>query len=320
MKNPTVLFLLIIVFVIYSCAPKREVAELIEKLEKQNSELAEMHRQNEQLDFTLDSLSQVKQELNTKAQLKEQQNYKLAQQVEELSVEMEMKQQNLEMDYSRAESNSKPVYKELIVLKTDTVRQIEYNVNSGKVAFYAPKDMYVDETYDAHGIIADVLSDENLRVLMHQKIKEHERDTSKLIVDDNEILIKKVAYYNLIELRLDNVVNEGFDIVKVHSRDKQIVNENMENWHWKITPTKTNQNQQLILKVLVYDVNGNENTSFTKTYFFDVKVRPFQFFYNSKLLFIQNPEWAYGSIIIPFITFLFGRFQRKKTTKQQPAE
>jgi hypothetical protein len=318
MKNPTVLFMLIIVFVVYSCAPRREVAELNEKLEKQNSELAEMQRQNKQLDFTIDSLSQVKQELNSKAQLKEQQNYKLAQQVEELSVEMEMQQQNLEIAHQRAELQAEPVYK--IISKTDTLIQSTYSINSGKVAFYTPKIMSIDETYDAHGIIADVLTDESLRLLMHKKIKEHERDTNRLFVDDNQILIKKVEYYNFIELRLDNVVNQGFEILKVHSHDTQIVSDNMENWHWKITPTKTIPNQQLILKVIVYDTNGIENTSFTKTYHLDVKVRPFQFFYNSKLLFIQNPEWAFGSIIIPFITFLFGRFQRKKSTKKEAAE
>ncbi len=73
--------------------------------------------------------------------------------------------------------------------------------------------------------------------------------------------------------------------------------------------------QELFLKVIVYDEDGNQDFAFTKTYLLDVNVDPFLFVHNSVMLFSTNPEWAFGAVITPVLTFFLGMYQRRKKQK-----
>jgi len=209
----------------------------------------------------------------------------------------------------------KTSYKRLVLMKSDTVSNTRLEVASGKVAFYCPLKMTYKETYTAIGFIADVISDEQIKARMIERIKKVERDADNVTLSDNNLLIEKIAFYKFIELRLDEASNERFEIKKVHSNDKQLVTDKMEGWQWKVTPVASEKRQELFLKVIVYDEDGNQDFAFTKTYLLDVNVDPFLFVHNSLMLFSTNPEWAFGAVITPVLTFFLGMYQRRKKQK-----
>lgn len=181
----------------------------------------------------------------------------------------------------------------------------------GKLAVYCPHQMVYKQTSDVIGTIADLIDDDLIKEMISGRVAEilEEKD---ITVNDEDFLIKKLQYFNRIELRLNDADNEGFTIKKIHEDDLQLVSENMEGWHWKVTPTNNSAKQQLVLKVIVYDFDGNKLTSFGKTYNIDVKIQPGIFWRNFYTLFVENPKWAFATIITPVITFLVGRFSRRK--------
>lgn len=185
----------------------------------------------------------------------------------------------------------------------------------GKLAVYCPHQMIYKQTSDVLGTIADLIDDELIKKMISGKVAEilEEKD---ITVNDEDFLIKKLQYFNRIELRLNDADNEGFTIKKIHEDDIQLVNDNMEGWHWKVTPTNNSAKQQLVLKVIVYDFDGSKLTSFGKTYNIDVKIQPGIFWRNFYTLFVENPKWAFASIITPVVTFLVGRFSRRKKKKK----
>lgn len=206
------------------------------------------------------------------------------------------------------------LFKNIIVRKVDTVQKIAHELNTGKVAFYCPSEMYYNQTYDAYGLIADVLSNEVIKKMVVKKIKQHAPDTAQVDLDNKDFLIRAVQFYEIIELTLDNVVNKGFDIIKIHLQDQQVIANKTKTWHWKVTPLSTAVSQQLILKIIVYDTAGVPILDFDKTYLLEVKIKPYSFFHNTKVLFIENPKWAFSAILLPLITFFGGRYQRRKKT------
>jgi hypothetical protein len=202
----------------------------------------------------------------------------------------------------------------------DTVSLPVIGINSGNLAFYCPRKVNYKEPFTAIGFIADVISDEKVREQLLERVREVERDPDRVRLSDDNMLVKKIQFYKLIELRLDESGNGAFGIKKMHSEDKQEVSDKMEGWQWKVTPLSQDQRQELVLKVIVYDANGKVDYAFNKTHFIDIEVRSFAFFHNMKMQFVNNPEWAYGSVILPFITFLYGNYRGRRKQKAGPAE
>jgi hypothetical protein len=176
--------------------------------------------------------------------------------------------------------------------------------------------MVYKETADVIGLIANLMSDEFFRSEMIDNLKEHNPDFTEDSFEDNDLLIREILHYGLVELKLRDADNAGFDIIKVHEEDKQRIRPEMEGWHWKVTPNSDEMHQQLIFKAIVYDLDGSINDSFSKTFQVDIKVKPWRFFQNTKMLVIENPEWAFGTLILPFLSFLWGRYQGIKKKKR----
>jgi hypothetical protein len=200
---------------------------------------------------------------------------------------------------------------------SDTAPEVIYSgTTSGNVAIYCPREMVFKETSDIFGFISDLLSDEYIRSRMIDNLKEHNENFRNKSFDDDDLLIREISYYNLVELKLMDSDNTGFDILKVHEDDKQAVQADMEGWHWKVTPNSEEMRQQLVFKVIIYNEDGTRDDSFSKTYQVTIKVNSWRFFQNTKMLIIENPEWAIGTLLLPFISFLWGRYQgtRKKKT------
>lgn len=324
MKKTIFIFSLTVALLIQACSSLKQYNTLNEKLDLQQEELKESQKKVEDLEFYTDSLSAENQNYISNISELERNKANIQNELDQISLSSREKILEYEEAYnllrhqfsqelSNLESGITPDFENRI----DTINQTAHEISFGQVAFYCPTEMYLEETYDAFGLIADVLSDDDIKSLVVKNIKQHMNDTSELDINNNDFYIEAVKYYDIIELELDNVKEDGFEITKFHKKDKRQVSENEKKWHWKVTPKSSLPNQQLMLNVYVYDTNGNLNKHFSKTYHFIVKIRPNRFFYNTKELFVENPEWAFGAILLPLITFIVGRFQKRKKNKEK---
>ncbi|MCX6238544.1 MAG: hypothetical protein NTY07_13460 [Bacteroidia bacterium] len=320
MKKSNFSILVVFILIFQSCISLKKHEELHDMFQNQSEALSQTRQKTERLKVLSDSLTEINQRLVNYFERSEIKGGSETENVKELLTKIDNLKEIIRVERASYSSlSAKASTKEVIVNRTDTIRQTSYEINSGKVAFYCPLKMYYKQTYDAYGLIADVLSNADIKSLMINKIKQHERDTNNVNIQDNDLLIKMIQFYNLLEIKLDNATTSGFDIVKVHENDKQIVSDKMEMWHWKVTPITTIPKQELILKVIVYNDKGERDCFFDKTYHLDITVKPFMFFQNAKVLFIEKPEWVFGSIIIPFLAFFIGRYQRRKTSNEKLA-
>lgn len=218
-------------------------------------------------------------------------------------------------DYHESQERQDEIKQDSLQDIIDNFKTSNYGISYGKIAFYCPKTLTHKKIYNAYGLIADVISDNKVREMLIDNVKEINGGLSEDSLNNDDFLIKEIKYYNIIELSFDEVLNQDFDIEKVHEQDKQFVSSKMEGWHWQIRPMSSKENQQLILKVKIFKPNGELDDVFSRKYNFKIIVDPFSFVSDVKELFLKEPKWALGSIILPFITFLYGRYdKRKKTT------
>lgn len=204
------------------------------------------------------------------------------------------------------------VYQE-IIMQPETISKVRNEIWRGKLAFYCPKTMIYGQKNDVYGFINDLISDEQLRKILIERVREHEPDLQPEEMDDH-ILIKKIENYDLIELSLDNSANSDFKIDKIHDHDKQEVSEFIQDWHWKVTPTSSKTDQQLVLTVRAYNNDGKTPYAFNKTYKFKVEVKKIAYWERLRELYLNDPAIALTQVILPFLTFLGGVFagRRKK--------
>lgn len=184
----------------------------------------------------------------------------------------------------------------------------------GKLAVYCPHQMTYKQSSDVIGFIADLIDDELIKDMISGRVSEM-LEEDDFTIGEEDLLIKELKYFNKIELRLNDADNEGFTIKKVHEDDLQVISDNMEGWHWKVTPTTNDSKQQLVLKVIVYDSEGNK-IPFSKIYHIKIKIESRMFWRNAFTLFVENPEWAFASIITPVGTFIAGRYNGRRKKKK----
>jgi hypothetical protein len=314
------LLLLVLSLALFSCVNLRKHKILINEREKLNGQLILENTEKKDFELRLDSL-RVENYKWTNESIGYQQSSDLLQyQVDSLLLDLEERESSTVFLKDRLallnENANKVYYKNIIIRKVDTVQQIAHEISTYKIAFYCPSEMYYKQTYDVYGLIANVLSDEIIKKIIVKKIKQHTPDSMHIDVEDKDFLIRAVQFYEIIELNLDNAVNKGFDIVKIHLEDQQIITNKMETWHWKVTPHRTSANQQLVLKIIIRNEKGDRNLAFDKTYLLNIKIKPSTFSHNTKMLFIENSAWTFATIILPLFTFLGGRYLRKKIVNQ----
>lgn len=314
MKHFKLPVILIIILLLQSCVSVQQHRNL-------ESKLLECDSNTKLISGQRDSLAVLADEIRKDRSLLYEEYYKMTENYNQAVYEIDRIQNKVMAelvvpdDRYLQDNAPKTSYSRPVMVRSDTVSNTRLEVASGKVAFYCPLKMTYKETYTAIGFIADVISDEQIKARMIERIKKVERDADNISLSDNNLLIEKIAFYKFIELRLDEASNERFEIKKVHSNDKQLVTDKMEGWQWKVTPVASEKRQELFLKVIVYDEDGNQDFAFTKTYLLDVNVDPFLFVHNSVMLFSTNPEWAFGAVITPVLTFFLGLYQRRKKQK-----
>lgn len=319
MKKKTCIVLWMFAMFFSSCVCLQDHQKVVQANKNLSNQLRNANKDKEAFQLLSDTL-QLKNNAATEEALNYQASSTLFQyQLDSLFLDSEEREStaiSLTAQLALLTKNAATVrYKNIIVREIDTVAQIAHEIHSGKIAFYCPSEMYYNQTYDVYGLIADVLSNDVIKKMVVKKIKEHTSQVSEADLNNTDFLIRAVQFYEIIELKLDSAVNTSFAIVKVHLEDAQIIANKMESWHWKITPLNTEKSQQLILKVIVQDANGGRSLDFSKTYPLQIKIKPSNFFHNTKVLFVQNPKWAFGTILLPLLTFFGGRYQRRKKGK-----
>jgi hypothetical protein len=320
MKKKQSLLFLVFTILLASCSCLKKHQKSILTNKKLSEQLAAVNSDKSDLRLFSDSLLLKNNRADIQTSIYEQSSAAFQYQVDSLLLDLEAREKTTESLNKRVAMLNKKAntvrYKNIIVREVNTVQQIVHEIHNGKIAFYCPSKMYYNQTYDAYGLIADVLSDEVIKKMVVKKIKEHAPNTPQETLNNKVFLIRAVQYYEILELKLDSAVNKGFDIVKVHLEDQQIITNKMETWHWKVTPRSTAASQQLILKIIVQDINGERSLNFNKTYMLEVKIKPSNFFHNTKVLFIQNPKWTFATVLLPLLTFFGGRYQRRKKDKR----
>ncbi len=322
--------LLSIMFIIFGCAPKITALKLEEELRNCQLNLGETD-----LTHTL-TIKKIDSLIHTNMAL-ENQNNSIVSEItmlennlkEEEQVILEMNE-NYQRLYSSQDS-LRGLNRELHLLNSNLSKEISlqqkmldsamsnkdeskinFSLSEGRVAFYCPKEMEYQRPYSVVGLIADVISNEEAKLLLINKIKTLDETVDVNKLQNDSILVRQIQYYNLVELSLDKAKNKGFEIKKIHTSDKQRVEANMEGWHWEVTPIDTEPHQKLILTVFYLDENNVSNYKLSKSYNIKVKIKSSRFFANLRTRFIEDTEWTIGTIVIPFLTFLYGKRRKKK--------
>ncbi len=317
--------LTLLIFIIFSCVSKKDYTALQSEIEMLDQELKAFRQENEDLLAQLDYETSKSKELANSFIFQDSDGDGVSDEYDQCPdlagnvtnsgcPGLSESQASVEVV-----EKEKIIYQDVIITKIDTLVKSSSRITNGNIAFYCPTEMYKGEPYDAYGLIADVMSEDKIKSMVINEIKKHDADVTTEATKDENFYIEQLSYYDMIKLELTNVGGQTFTITNIHSSDKRSYKSKNKDWHWKVTPTVSGQNQQLVLKITLYNKEGEEIYADSKTYEFDINVRANQFFYNTKELFIENPEWAWGSIIIPFITFIFGKYQERRKSKKAEA-
>ena len=225
---------------------------------------------------------------------------------------------SIQMEEVAQSAQSNQWYASTASMKIDPVIGSQVQLNSGNIALYCPKKMVFKNTYDVMSILADVVSDDKIKDILIKQIRAHEPDITEEELNDNA-LIEKIEYYKLVKLELSAVSENSFEIISSHTSDTQEIKPNMEGWHWKVTPISEEPKLQLLLKTEILDIDGNRIDGFSKTFKVDVEVDMTKFFHKAKMLIIEEPKWSIVTLIIPFLSFLWGHISGKKKGKKLAA-
>ena len=190
------------------------------------------------------------------------------------------------------------------------------NVSEGKIAFYCARRMNYDKTYDAHAVVTDLISDEKIKSVLITRILDSNEDVTRQDLMDNDFLVKKIAELDFVEVTLKSVKKDGFEVVEDHHHSKQKYSKDMEGWHWLVTPTSTDKEGVLLLNIYMYDSEGVKESVGSKTYRIKIKVEASSFFHNTWVLMMQNPSWTIGTIILPLLAFLYGKYTGKRAERK----
>ena len=190
----------------------------------------------------------------------------------------------------------------------------QYNMIEKNVAIYCPTEMVYNQTYDVKSIIPDLIREEDIRNSLVQTVLDHNPDMTEEELQE-DVIIEQIEYLNLVELELNEVVENSFTIKPMHTENRQQVGRNMRGWHWKVTPISEERRQQLYMNAHVFDADGNRLYQFDKTFKIDISVDMSGFVYKFQKLVMDDPKWAVVTLLIPFVTFLYGLFTGKKKIK-----
>lgn len=179
------------------------------------------------------------------------------------------------------------------VVSADTIKHIEKASDLGVIAYYVPDTMKVNVEYRATLRISKKCS---------QNIIVGFSDTSLVIT--KEIRVGDKMEVKLIET---NSSVENFKITTLSSEVQNIENDTTyTTWEWSIRPTKSGVHK---LKMIVV-IKGDNFSKDIPVYENDIYIKSSPGFV-IKTFLEKNWEWIMGTLVIPFIIFLW-RSRKKK--------
>lgn len=194
---------------------KKQHAETISKLELTERKLLKNKEENKNFSVMVDSLRYEMEAIKTE--------YTNAQEnIDTLKKGFDsLNQQSQGLEEAVMLPDIKPIviYENTVIQQTDTVLKTVREINGGNIGFYCPTEMYFDEPYDAYGLIADALSREDIKSMVKKSVLQHAQNADATNFEVDDFLIKPVDYYDKIELGLENINPEAFEIKKIHSKD-----------------------------------------------------------------------------------------------------
>lgn len=310
------IFLISILLMIYACSSNKKFQELSDKnqqlqdsitqiklysdqaLEDYVAKLNELQKNN---DLKKDELLELLMESQTSKDLLEKEIFKYHEQ-------LNIVKQAIVLDTMLVEK---------VVYKTDTVQQVLYpQSKQGNATIFCPREMIYEKTFDVFALVSEYLSQEYIKEQIKNKIVNHEGDTSITLEEGRNLIFKDINFYEDIEITILKEASKGFEIIQIHDSTKQKYSENMEGWHWKVTPISSDPELELVFRVRTFDSEGNSVYKEDKTFKVKIKIRSRKFWANSKLLIIENPKWAITTLILPLLTFLWGRYQERRKRKK----
>jgi len=131
--------------------------------------------------------------------------------------------------------------------------------------------------------------------------------------DTTSIFTKNMNLYRFVDISLVNTSDSGFEIVKIHDADRQLIDSVAGNhWEWAVTPITEEKTGVLVLKVVAEKPDGSKEA-------FQAQSIPIKIAIQRNLLrrvwayMIDNPGIVLTAILIPLFGFI-GRsiFNKRK--------
>lgn len=259
----------------------------------------------------------------------------------ELENELEFQKQTYENEIKELKNApvSSPLIKGETIEKIKVVNSVIYkdsskiiypNTNASKVAFYCPNEMKEETTYEVSAILGYLIEDKQIRTELLNAVNESRIERAETPLTINDIVAKNVSIGHYVKIKLvdpgkkfDIMVLENYphqdSLVKVYDEQLQTFNNGTFTWKWLVTP-KAKTSGAATLVVLVTPFNKQMQAQVGKERNFTIKIKLKKTF-TQKLIdhATEFPEWTYGSIIAPIISFFVGMYMEGRKRNQRKA-
>jgi hypothetical protein len=204
-----------------------------------------------------------------------------------------------------------------------TVKLVYPETVAGNISFFCERQMREDETYEVHAMMSPLFKAKEIQDELLNTINESRRENNEPLFTIHDIITKNVdlGYYVTIELKdpakkftIDLASSDPASTTKKIFDDatNQFSNEAFE-WKWNVTP-KPDSKGNAKLELVITPMNKDRKQLKEKRKTYDIKIVLKQSMVASIWEEMnRNPKWTVGSIITPILTFLTGRYLKKKT-------
>jgi hypothetical protein len=166
--------------------------------------------------------------------------------------------------------------------------------------------------------IGELMLDTVMRDRILAKVNERQRKLDKPVIgpkdlDAGEVRLADLMYVTLVDPAA------AFEIERKHLRDTMRLADATElGWRWSIVPKEGRGGLTAELEIRVYALNELGNPIYSDEDVFPVKIDLKMDFWDMFWTEMgRDPKWLIATLIIPLITFLYGRWSKR--SKEAPA-
>lgn len=205
-----------------------------------------------------------------------------------------------------------PKYVDTLQVKKDEPPQLQ--LMKGTAVVYAPQVLIEGNDNTVIAILSKEKIVEKLRSNVIQIIAD-ENGTEPKKIKEEDIHKKSVMLYNKMRTKLI-FDKDVFDTIPINNNKiKEFNKESQLTWTWTLKPKKTASHKQLIF--VFESLDNNKKISFEEHITVNVAVAVEDGIKGFLSYLFSKPEYTIPTILVPLITFLAGRFFRKKNENDQ---